>query len=322
MRGPDWQARPVAPARGPAYTGPETSGSTPLRTWSEIQADLADMAARQLFFVGGAPRSGTTWLQYLLDSHPDICCRGEAAFMHNLSGPLTRMVADWRDGLAAKNKKLFAERGGYPLPPEDEAQALIGAAILLALARQPGAGAARAVGEKTPENVFHFAQLKQLFPAAKFVGIARDPRDVLTSAWHFFQTSQPGRDETVAKLAFVRGALPALNSGTRTMLGLLEKFPGDCAVVTYERMRAEPAAAAAALFRFLGVSAAPDVVADCVARTSFPALSGGRAAGDARDGAFFRKGVSGDWRGTLDDACNSLILQELGWMFPRFGWVP
>ena len=29
------------------------------------------------FFAFGAPKSGTTWLQSLLDAHPDVCCRPE-----------------------------------------------------------------------------------------------------------------------------------------------------------------------------------------------------------------------------------------------------
>jgi Sulfotransferase domain len=79
---------------------------------------------------------------------------------------------------------------------------------------------------------------------------------------------------------------------------------------------------AARLFGFLGVAADDPLVATCVARTSFAAVSGGRAAGAARDGSFFRKGVAGDWRSTLTPEMSTLILDDLGWMFPAFGWVP
>jgi hypothetical protein len=81
-----------------------------------------------------------------------------------------------------------------------------------------------------------------------------------------------------------------------------------------------PAPIAAQLFRFLGVSDDGDVVADCVARTSFVVLSGGRRSGGAQDGSFFRKGVVGDWRSTLTPEMNDMVLRELGWMFPHFGW--
>jgi hypothetical protein len=31
--------------------------------------------------------------------------------------------------------------------------------------------------------------------------------------------------------------------------------------------------------------------------------------------------VVGDWRSTLTPEMNRLVLQELGWMFPLFGWA-
>jgi Sulfotransferase family len=274
-----------------------------------------------LFFVGGAPRSGTTWLQYLLDSHPEVCCRGEGLFMKHLAEPLDSMMAARREVLAAKNSSVFRHGGGYTLPPQEDADLMLGTAVLAALERQIAGKPCRAVGEKTPENVFFFTRLKRLFPNAKFIGIARDPRDVLSSAWHFFPRPPPA-DEIAAKTAFITSAFPALDNGARTMLTLVDQFPPDCMNVTYEQMRAATAPVAAALFRFLGVAAGDDLVADCVARTSFGALSGGRSPGEVQSGSFFRKGVVGDWRSTFTAEMNAMILGKLGWMYPHFGWTP
>lgn len=298
------------------------NASTQNRDWPALQQDLVRLAGCQLFFIGGAPRSGTTWLQRLLDSHPEICCRGEGLFQKHLAEPLDSMVAQRREALAAKNAVLFRDGEGYPLPQPEDADALLATAVLLALRRQCGGRAWRAVGEKTPENVFLFARLKRLFAGAKFIGMARDPRDVLASAWHFFHRAGAGEDEAAAKRALVHSAFPSLQQGARTMLALVEAFPEDCLIVTYERLHAAPAPIAARLFRFLGVSDDEAVVAECVARTSFAALSGGRAAGVAQNGAFLRKGVVGDWPSTLSPEMNAMILRELGWMFPHFGWAP
>jgi hypothetical protein len=288
-------------------------------SWIGLEHELAALARGQLFFVGGAPRSGTTWLQLLLDSHPNISCRGEGLFMKHLAAPLDRMIAEWRAGLDDKNRTLFRDAVGYPLPDADDADLPLGAAILRALARQRAGKECLAIGEKTPENVVFFPRLKRLFPAAKFIGIARDPRDVLTSAWHFFQKRPPEADETDAKIAFLRSAFGALNEGARAMLVLGERYPEDCTIVTYERLRADPEAVAARLFRFLGASNEGSIVAACVARSDFAALAG-RPAGVARNGAFYRKGVVGDWPSTLTEEMNSMIVAELGWMFPYFGW--
>jgi hypothetical protein len=291
-----------------------------LQDWAGRQDDLLSLARQQLFFVGGAPRSGTTWLQQILDCHPDVCCRGEGLFWKHLAEPMQNMMVQRRQAIEAKNAGIFRQTGGYKLPEPEDTEFLAGTAILLALHQQTAGRAYLAVGEKTPENVFFFPRLKRLFPTAKFIGIARDPRDVLTSAWHFFHKPVAGEDETAAKMAFIHSALPPLNNGARAMLALQQRHSSDCTIVTYECMRKAPATIAAQLFRFLGVSDGDAVVADCIARTSFAALSGGRQIGVEQRGSFFRKGVVGDWNGTLTPAMNEMVLRELGWMFPHFGW--
>jgi hypothetical protein len=90
--------------------------------------------------------------------------------------------------------------------------------------------------------------------------------------------------------------------------------------VTYEGLLRTPQLIVSNMFRFLSVSDASSVVADCVARTAFAAQTGGRQAGDERRGTFFRKGVAGDWASTLTPEMNQLVLRDLGWMFPHFGW--
>jgi hypothetical protein len=291
-----------------------------LSGWAAHQEDLAELAGRQLFFVGGAPRSGTTWLQRILDSHPQVSCRGEGLFGKTLAEPLDAMAVARRQALEGKNTGLFAQTGGYPLPTPEDTDVLLGTAVLLALRQHGAAQACRAVGEKTPENVFFFPRLKRLFPGARFIGIARDPRDLLTSAWHFFHWRTAGENETEAKTGFIRSALPSLAQGGRAMLSLCETMPADCMVVTYEALLKAPVPEAVRLFRFLGVAHDEAVVADCIARTSFAAMTGGRPAGTEQNGAFFRKGVAGDWRSTLSPAMNDMVLAELGWTFPHFGW--
>jgi hypothetical protein len=293
-----------------------------VQSWAQRQAEIASLADRQLFFVGGAPRSGTTWLQSMLDAHPDVSCRGEGLFRNDLAAPLERLMADRTRALQAKNTSVFQHDAGYPLPEPDHAEFLLGAAILLALHQQSGGKPCRAIGEKTPENVFFFPRLKRLFPTAKLICIARDPRDVLASAWHFFHQATPHPDPVAAKIAFLRGAFPSIAEGARSMLALARQHPADCTIVTYEALRHAPAPELARLFRFLGVSDAEAIVADCLARTEFKVMAGGRAAGQEKSGSFFRKGVAGGWTSTLTQAMNELVLQELGWMFPHFGWQP
>jgi LPS sulfotransferase NodH len=290
--------------------------------WGDRHDAIARIAARQLFFVGGAPRSGTTWLQQILDSHPAICCQGEGLFQRQLVKPLEALVAQWHQVLTDKNRALFGHTGGYPLPTQDDADFLARVAILQALARQAGERDFAAIGEKTPENVFLFPRLLHLFPGAKFIAIARDPRDVLTSAWHFFHRAAPNEDEAAAKLSFIRSALPSLVQGAHAMIDFVRDHPDETLIVTYEALRRTPEPLVARLFGFLGVADTPDLVAASLERTAFAAATGGRPAGVEEQRAFLRKGVVGDWRTTLTPEMNALMLRELGWSFGYFGFSP
>jgi Sulfotransferase family len=295
-------------------------GKHQLRTWIEHQEDIVALARKQLFFIGGAPRSGTTWVQQILDQHPEVCCGGEGLFQKHLAEPLEAMMRARGETLAAKNSALFSHTGGFPLPAAEDVEVLLGTGILLAL-RQLGAGTAcRAIGEKTPENVFFFPQLKRLFPKAKCIVIARDPRDVLTSAWHFFHKPEAGENETAAKFAFIRLALPSLDRGARATIELAAQYPTDVMTITYEKLRRTPELVVSNMFRFLSVSDASSVVADCVARTAFATQTRGRPEGTEQPGAFLRKGIAGDWRSTLTPEMNQLTLSVLGWMYPHFDW--
>ncbi len=224
--------------------------------------------------------------------------------------------------LGDKNANLFGEVGGYPLPAEDDFEFLVGTAVLLALRQQCEGSPVLAIGEKTPENVFFFPNLKRVFPSAKFIGIARDPRDSMTSAWHLFHKGRPGEDELAEKLALIKSALPPVTRGLRMMIEFRDRYPNDSAIVTYEEMSRNPAQVAARLFRFLGVTDIPGVVDHCVERAAFQTMSGGRPVGVERKDSLLRKGVSGDWRNTLTEDMNDLILREFGWAFPVFGWQP
>lgn len=289
--------------------------------WEDEQAELTRVARLQLFFVGGAPRSGTTWLQRMLDCHPEVSCNGEGLFWKNMALPLEKLMAERRQELHAKNTTLFAKAGGgYRLPPSDHTDTLLGTAILLGLRQHSADKPCLAVGEKTPENVFFFPRLKRIFPRAKLITIARDPRDALSSAWHMFCKPDARQNQDAAKLAFIRSAMPPIAEGARAMLGFEAQYPGDTMMLTYEDMLKDQTTLLARLFRFLGVSDAEGLVADCVRRSSFVAFTGGRPAGMADATSFFRNGRAGGWEDTLSPEMNELILQHLGWMFPHFGW--
>jgi hypothetical protein len=289
--------------------------------WADHAAALEALAARQIFFVGGAPRSGTTWLQLLLDQHPEICCKGEGLFQRELATPLEQLVAARRKALAEKNDELFQQSGGFPLPDRQDTLHLFATGVMLGLERQCAGVSYHAVGEKTPENVFLFPVLKLCFPRAKFIGIVRDPRDTLASAWHLFQQkAAAGKDQREAKLNFLKNALPGINSGLERMVALRQQYGADCFLISYEGMKTGTANIVTRMFQHLGVASDPKLVAACIEATAFARLSGGRKPGEADDTSFFRKGVVGDWPSAFTPEMAEVIMDALGRYFPAFGW--
>lgn len=149
-------------------------------------------------FIVGAPRSGTTLLQYMVRAHPRISLpTGESHFFIPLLrdaerfGDLSRVEgvravldamyrqsADFLDtdlhGLRFDSAELAAElhREGCATMP----------AIIAGLFEKNAAGEGKARwGDKTPYYVLHMLKLKQIFPAAQFVHLIRDGRDVALS---------------------------------------------------------------------------------------------------------------------------------------------
>jgi hypothetical protein len=179
-------------------------------------------------------------VQELLDGHPEVSCRGEGLFPHELARPIDMLVDYRRKVLGNKNATTFKDFEGYPLPGREEADALLGTAILLALRQQCAGQAYRAIGEKSPENTFLFPRVKALLPGAKFIGIARDPRDSLSSAWHFWAKTQPGSDAPGAKMAFVEASLPAIEEGLQLFAAYTEEYRQDVRIFTYESLLQMP----------------------------------------------------------------------------------
>jgi hypothetical protein len=135
------------------------------------------------FFIGGAAKSGTTWLQLLLDAHPEINCSGEGHFGSGLA-PLLKMALDrYGQLLAQESKLIFNEIQGYCRLEPSDLKYILGSCIALLLLRQSERKPARVIGEKTPSNVRYFDLLHDLFPDAKFLQIVRDGRDCAVSSW-------------------------------------------------------------------------------------------------------------------------------------------
>jgi len=301
-----------APARGPAPAPEADAASDPV---SRRLAEAARIAAGPVFFIVGCQKSGTTWVQRLLDGHPEIACRGEAR-VADLLVPLLDQVR----GAYAANHRLD-EADDFDDDRFETAAGLFASALFAGWAE---AGGARIVGEKTPQHALFMPRLARWFPGSRFVHVIRDGRDGAVSGWfHNLRRGRPDFRRRFPDFAeYVRYYVAAhWIRYIDAARGFAATAPDRCHELRYEDLHADGARVVTDLLRFLGVDAGDEAVTACLDAGSFERLSGGRPRGEADPASHFRKGVVGDWaehfdrpaRAAFEDAGGRAMLERLGY---------
>lgn len=283
---------------------------------------IGRLAATQIFFIGGSMKSGTTWLQLLLDAHPQVACKGEGHVVNHLAQLLLGSLDRHNQKLDHKNRTVFRELDGFPLYTPEDLSYLVGAALLLAFAKTGPGEDLRAIGEKTPDNVRYFEVLHAIFPAAKFLHVVRDGRDCAVSGW--FHNLRTNPDWTREKYASLSAYAAMFAREWANDIAHAHRFaaacPGTCLTVRYEALLDDTDTVLRDVLGFLGVAAEADMVAHCRDAASFERLTAGRARGEESRESFFRNGTQGNWREHLDAAASrafadaaSAWLEQLGY---------
>jgi hypothetical protein len=294
----------------------------PLAHLPKLETALDLLRGRPVFFIGGSPKSGTTWLQLLHDSHPGISCRGEAHIPDDLAPLVMQAAAAYSDRIDERNTRAFPELAPYPRFDDEDVLSLLAVAAALVLgehARDATPGAV--IGEKTPDNVRSFPLLLRLFPQAKFLHIVRDGRDCAVSGWWHNQRSEPEwtRQTFSSFHAYACSFAERWAKDLEAGLDFAAQHPGSSMLIRYEDLLADPDAVLARSFGFLGVAADDALVADCVRASAFSRLSG-RDPGKEDRTSFFRKGVRGEWVREFDAAMLAAFRERAGQWLARFGY--
>jgi hypothetical protein len=281
------------------------------------------MTERRIFFVCGAPKSGTTWLQRVLDAHPEVMCSGEGHFVDRFMMPLADLVRDYNRQQAQVAERVYEGRPYYQPVEQALFDRLARVFIVDRLhARGPGP-AVRWVGDKTPRYALGLGSLMRIFPDARFVNIIRDPRDAAMSRlFHAGRAGMPDALEpgSARQIEITRVGAQDWTRNVQPIADFMTGNPGHMHSLRYEDLHADPVATMASLFDFLDVSADRTLLDRLARETSFEAQSG-RKAGVENPESFLRKGVVGDWRGRLHPMAVAVVEEVCGPLMRANGYL-
>jgi hypothetical protein len=268
-----------------------------------------------LFFIGGLPRSGTTWIQQLTNAHPEVFCLGESQFVGQIAGSIGRTLINHSQRRGEEDAVWAPASKGF----ERESVLRLLRFSFLELIRSNTGGVdlsgVKIVGEKTPENLTYIARLYGLFPGVRFIHVVRDGRDGASSAWSRFRARLP---KDMSWEDYMRWY--ALEWSKRNLAGLKECDGDNTLVLKYEALHADPLNEAARLFAFLGVSDDPELIGKALEDASFERLSGGRKPGEVDPKSHYRRGQVGGWRTEYDERMAAVFEEVAGEALDRFGY--
>jgi len=271
----------------------------PPPTWYERWlAEALHINERRIFFVGGCQKSGTTWVQRLLDAHPRVACGGEGHAADLLAACLKQAFDTYNQRQAQRPPDLQVLLDDQDLL--GTVKALSDRAFARSLARADDSAAIAALGDKTPEHACHLDLLEHLYPGFLFIHVIRDGRDACTSGWfHLRRQGKAGNFPTMADYARYFATNHWIGYANRVAT-FAARHPGRVLDVRYESLHERPAAEMARLLQFLGATRDEEEIDHAIRAGSFRTLTGGRSQGEEDTRSFFRKGVVGDWRERMD----------------------
>lgn len=187
---------------------------------------------KQLIFLISQPRSGSTLLQHILGSHPQVHTLAEPWLMLHFVYALREhgISAEYNARYAFLALKGFLSE--IQKSEDDYLRAVRGAALKLYAAALEGTGKIFFL-DKTPRYYLILPELCRMFPNARFVLLVRNPLAVLASLLHVVMRGRP------------QGFLSAdrrhdIVSAPRLMVQSIKDLHGKAAVVHYERLVSDP----------------------------------------------------------------------------------
>ncbi len=276
------------------------------------------------FFVCGAPKSGTTWFQRLLDSHPEVVCSGEGHFTEMMVLPLSQVAKQYNKRQALTVERVYEGKPYYQGLRQDELEFIAMTMIGLVMSQRRIPEGTKCVGDKTPRYTLRMNLLAKIYPQAKFIHVVRDGRDVITSTCH--HAYRAGHRAVIDKtrpeyFSYTAQCATVWVNNVRAA----EKFglnnPDKYLMVRYEDMHTDPETTITSILQFLGVSTEVDIIRESIEKNEFKQLSGGRESGNENKDSYFRSGSPGNWKNFLTNSALKGIYPNAGGLLKRLGYL-
>ena len=253
-----------------------------------------------IFFIVGAQKSGTTWLQKQLNDVSGVCCLGEGHFIDKMVGPIAEVFKDYNRMMNMVDERVYEGNGFYKVISDESFVVHMREWILEIMLSACDCKSDKlvAIGDKTPAHSFHMRTLIKLFPEARFIHMLRDGRDVAVSAYHHkcrilnqlnYPVETSLRDEFVSQVKkwgqFTRAVLHSESQGLPVH------------TVRYESLLEDPFKQLKQCAQFVSGSddCNDESLQKAVDLNQFNLKSGGRKPGTSDSRSFVRKGVAGSW---------------------------
>lgn len=263
-----------------------------------------------IVFVVGCPRSGTTWIQRMLATHPSINT-GQESFLFNRY--ISPALGAWRSHLETTEKK----RGGLGLPTYVDGarfREMMSDHLAQLLDAMIGDVSPNALFlEKTPDHGLVLADIAQLLPEAKILNVIRSPRAVASSVMK--AAGSWGADwapkEPVGALRFWRRHVEAALHA-RAELDATQYFE-----MRYENLRADTVGWLTQALDFIGLASAPEQIAQIVDANSLEKSRKGEGTAIPIKGEI----ASRTGRGTVVDSASFVGSGPLNAWAPEVPWA-
>lgn len=288
--------------------------SLPLR-W--VEAMLSEnYRGHNIVFIVGSPRSGTTWLQRLLATHPNVRTGQESDLFDAYIGPQLRA---WRRDLDPAISGRSAIGLGCYLTEADFRRLLREYMLKLLEPMVGSLGPSQLFLEKTPSHALYIPEIVEMLPESRIIHVLRDGRDVTASllasakSWGANWAPRKARDAARMWAVHVEAARRAASSLPK------EQF----LEVRYERLYETPVPSLKRVCEFLGIDWSDHDTQRAVEvnTTKRAKETGGtpipvsgelqKRSGEVlkEPGGFVRKGCPGGWR------------EDLSMMDKMFTWL-